>query len=85
MTPHQDACWVSLEVLLLPLPILEQVTKTREHTKCIALIKQPPFYSSHAHHHPLYCSRYVLPGPPNNANLLTILGPISSYSAFVWQ
>jgi hypothetical protein len=26
---------------------------------------------------------HVLPGPPNSANLLTILGPISSYSAFV--
>ena len=26
---------------------------------------------------------YVLPGPPNNANLLTILGPTSSYSALV--
>jgi hypothetical protein len=26
---------------------------------------------------------HVLPGPPNNANLLTMLGPISSYSALV--
>jgi len=25
----------------------------------------------------------VLPGPPSSANLLTMLGPISSYSAFV--
>ena len=24
-------------------------------------------------------------GPPNSANLLTIEGPISSYSALVWQ
>lgn len=28
---------------------------------------------------------YVLPGPPNSANLRTMLGPISSYSALVWQ
>jgi hypothetical protein len=28
---------------------------------------------------------YVLPGPPSSANLRTMLGPISSYSAFVWQ
>lgn len=28
---------------------------------------------------------HVLPGPPSSANLLTMLGPISSYSAFVWQ
>jgi hypothetical protein len=25
------------------------------------------------------------PGPPSRANLRTILGPISSYSALVWQ
>lgn len=28
---------------------------------------------------------YDPPGPPKSANLLTIEGPISSYSAFVWQ
>jgi hypothetical protein len=28
---------------------------------------------------------YVLPGPPKSANLRTMLGPISSYSALVWQ
>jgi hypothetical protein len=28
---------------------------------------------------------YVLPGPPRRANLRTMLGPISSYSALVWQ
>ena len=31
------------------------------------------------------CTAQVLPGPPSNANLLTMLGPISSYSALVWQ
>jgi hypothetical protein len=32
-----------------------------------------------------YLAAYVLPGPPNSANLRTMLGPISSYSALVWQ
>jgi hypothetical protein len=30
-------------------------------------------------------SSHVLPGPPKSANLRTMLGPISSYSALVWQ
>ena len=28
---------------------------------------------------------HLYAGPPSKANLLTIEGPISSYSAFVWQ
>ena len=28
---------------------------------------------------------HELPGPPSRANLRTMLGPISSYSALVWQ
>jgi len=32
-----------------------------------------------------YLVAYVLPGPPSSANLRTMLGPISSYSALVWQ
>lgn len=31
----------------------------------------------------LHIKAYVLPGPPSSANLLTMLGPTSSYSALV--
>jgi hypothetical protein len=32
-----------------------------------------------------FLTHYVLPGPPSSANRRTMLGPISSYSALVWQ
>lgn len=33
----------------------------------------------------MFTPPHVLPGPPSSANRLTMLGPISSYSALVWQ